>query len=275
MTGGSGQIGRHLLAGLGAAHTVVNADLVPGGDADEFAECDVLDIEAVRRAVSGARAVCHLAGLDYDLGASDEDYVRVNAVGTWNVLQAAAEQGASKVILASSSSAYGLFDEGAEPPRFLPVDESHPKRPREGYSLSKLVVEEMAATWARRAALDVVCLQPLHVVGPDSVDRFERFLASAPSWWPHNYVMVHDVARAFRLALATALPGCSSILIGAADTPLSEPTLSWYAERIGELPELRDRRRYEANPRASLFSTDRARDLLGWEPVARLAELTP
>src|SRR4051794_32374382 len=111
VTGGSGRLGRHVMRELGRDVDAVSADLIPNGSGAEHLTCDVLDLDAVRRCLRGADAVCHLAGLDYDTMAKPEDFVRVNTLGTWHVLQAAAEAGVRTVVLASSSAAYGLFDE--------------------------------------------------------------------------------------------------------------------------------------------------------------------
>jgi UDP-glucose 4-epimerase len=62
-------------------------------------------------------------------------------------------------------------------------------------------------------------------------------------------------------------------LLGAEDTSRSEPTLEWYARTIGEVPEVRDIGRYRRNPVASVFSSARASDILGWRPQVRIAGL--
>lgn len=273
VTGGSGRIGRHVVAELLEDYDVLNVDLADG-PLGQFQHCDVLDRDAVASAVAGAWAVCHLAGLDYDTRAGDEAFFRVNTLGTWNVLEACARAGVEKVVVASSVSAYGLLD-GAEEwvPQFLPVDESHPYRPHEGYSLSKLVTEEIAKKWSRSHGLTVACLQPLHVVGTHNLEEFDRFLAEASSSWLHNYVAVTDVARAFKHAVDAPLPCFATFIVGADDSPRAEPTLDWVERALGHLPQLRNPRLFEQAPRASVFSTAKARELLGWTPRTTLADI--
>jgi len=275
VTGGSGRIGRYLVRELVPHHDVLNADIAdpPGADS-EFVRCDVLKPEQVAAALAGARAVCHLGGLDYDTGASGEAYYRVNTIGTWNVLEAAARASVERVIVASSTSAYGLFDMRPEwTPLFLPIDETHPDRPHGGYGLSKVVTEQIAEMWARASAMKVICFRPQHVVGWETLALFDDFLAGAHDRWLHNYVVVTDVARAFALAVDEPIPHSGVFLIGADDTPREEPTLEWLERALGQLPELRDPRRYEQSPRASLFSNARAASVLGWRPVTTLAQL--
>jgi UDP-glucose 4-epimerase len=271
VTGGAGRLGRHVVEQLrGAGWDVVVADLAPG--AGEL-RCDVLDIDQVRAAVAGASAVCHLAGLDYDTASAEQDFVAVNSVGTWNVLQAASEHGVHRVVLASSVCAYGLLDTGPEwRPRYLPIDEQHRQRPRDGYSVSKHVVEEMGHAWARRG-LSVICLQPMHVVFPGAAEPFLEFARSAPPEWLHQYVIADDAAAAFVCAVEVDGVAFETVLVSAAESPLATPTLDWYRDHVAALPPVLDPGLYAANPRASLFSTAKARELLGWTPRLTLADI--
>jgi nucleoside-diphosphate-sugar epimerase len=260
VTGGAGRIGRHLCADLERDREVVVADLRDG--------CDVTRLGDVRRVLEGAHGVCHLGGIDYDVPAPPEEIVRVNTLGTWNVLQAAAELGVRRVVLASSSAAYGLFDGSRA--EYLPVDEDHPYAPRAPYSLSKAVTEEMGRYAARETGLTVVALQPLHVVFPEHLGAYLRFRAEAPPDWPHNWVAVQDVARAFRAALDAEISGFEAVLIGARDAPVAKPTLDWYP---GPRPPLRDAAWFEDEPRASPFSCAKAAALLDWRPHVSAAEM--
>lgn len=277
VTGGAGMLGGAVTRELGAERRVRIADLVaPEGEMESVA-CDVREIDQVRAALAGADAVCHLAGLDFGRARGEEEYVPVNVAGSWNVLQAAAELGCRKVVLASSVCSYGLLDApGRWLPRYLPVDEDHPQCPFSAYSASKAMVEEAGRTWARAAELEVIALQPLHVVSAASLPAYLEFVAAAERGWLHNYVVLEDVARAFRRAVEVELPGFHSFLVSAADSPLAAPTLSWFEQLTGSAPP---RRRpadaFEREPRASVFSSRLAAELLGWRPRLRLADLDP
>ena len=54
------------------------ADLKPSEHDVEFIEANVMDLEAVRKAVVGADAVIHLAAIDFDWKAPEEEYINVN-----------------------------------------------------------------------------------------------------------------------------------------------------------------------------------------------------
>ena len=62
--------------------------------------------------------------------------VRVNVLGTANLLELARRLDAAKFVYASSVAVYGE-------PQYLPIDEEHPLRPANIYGASKLMGEEL------------------------------------------------------------------------------------------------------------------------------------
>ena len=276
VTGGSGRVGRYVLAELCHAFDVVNADLVrpPTEDWASFQRTDVMALDEVRAALTGADAVVHLAALDYDWGARPEDYVRVNYVGSWHVLQAAVELGVERVVLCSSVAATGLTEMRSDwAPQSLPIDERHDCRPVHAYGLSKQTVELAALSVARGSAVDVICVRPVAVVMEETFSDYLRFIDTPDLRWLFYYVTAEDLARGFRLALESPAPHYGVLLFGADDSSLDVPTLDWYRERVGPLPELCNPRRYLENPRASVFSNAKAREVLGWEPTTDFVAL--
>jgi len=83
----------------------------------------------------------------------------VNIIGTLNVLKAAKETGAKKVIFASSSSVYGQ-------PKYIPVDENHPTEPISIYGASKLAAEKYCQIFNDQLVLPVTILRYYTVYGP-------------------------------------------------------------------------------------------------------------
>ncbi len=65
----------------------------------------------------------------------------------------------------SSSATYGIGRQW--PPDYLPVDETHPLRPRDAYGLGKEMIERMARLFARRGGFTCVCLRPTLIVRPE------------------------------------------------------------------------------------------------------------
>jgi len=88
-----------------------------------------------------------------------------------------------------------------------------------------------------------------------------------------GYVDAQDVARAFRLALARPTASGDAFFIAAHDTFEAEPTLRHLERLYGALPEVRKPDVYRQNPHASVYDTSRAREILGWAPSVRWADL--
>jgi nucleoside-diphosphate-sugar epimerase len=273
VTGGSGRLGRCVLGELCGRYDIVNADVSPG-ESVPFARVDVTDLAAVRAVVDGADAVCHVAGLDLDRNGTPEDFFRVNALGSWHVLQAAAEANVRRVVLTSSVAACGLSEMRSDwLPQYLPVDEQHECRPVHPYSVSKLLVEQMGASVAYASDMSVICLRPVAVVVPETLADYVAFVDHPERRWLFYYVTATDVARAYALALEAETPRYGRFFLSAADTSRPEATLDWYAERVGPLPALVDVDRYVQAPRASVFSTEAARAVLGWAPTSDFSTL--
>ncbi|MFD1211845.1 NAD-dependent epimerase/dehydratase family protein [Arthrobacter sp. GCM10027362] len=282
VTGGSGRVGRYVLEELAKAHEVRNADLAPASagpngrpPADvDYVSVDVMDLDSVRAALKGADAVVHLAAIDYDWKAAPEKYIRVNTLGTWNVLQAAEENGLEKVVLCSSISACGLSEMRPDwTPQNLQVDEKHELRPVQAYSLSKQIMENMGQAVSRGSGMSVICLRPLAVVLPETLGEFTGFIDNPELRWLFYYIEASDLARAFRAAVEAEGIGFDTFFISADDTCHPEPTLQWYPRVVGEQVPAHDAALFAASPRASVFSSARAKRKLGWAPTSNFLEL--
>ena len=199
LTGGSGFIGRHVVAALvEQGHDVRVLDLVEPHDLDvAHVVGDVRDPSAVDAALDGVEAVVHLAakvGLGVDLQDMPE-YADINVTGTATLLAAMAGARIGRLVLASSMVIYGeglgrcathgAVRPGARLPadlragRFEPpcpkcgrplaamtVGEDATPDPRNAYAVSKLAQEQLAAAWARATAASAVALRYHNVYGP-------------------------------------------------------------------------------------------------------------
>lgn len=274
VTGGSGRVGRYVVRQLLTEYEVVIADLVTGDTDAEFVETNVMQLDQLRAALRDADAVVHLAALDYDWGCEPEKYIDVNVRGTWHVLQAASELGIKKVVLCSSISACGLSEMRPEwQPQRLPVDETHANKPVQAYSVSKIVMEQMAQSFADGFDMEVICLRPLAVVLEETLQQYIDFVDAPERNWLFYYVTAEDVATAFHAAVKLKGLKFGTFFLSADDTSHPEPTLEWYQKVIGELPEIDNPRRYQQNPRASIFSSTSAKEILGWQPTSDFEQL--
>jgi nucleoside-diphosphate-sugar epimerase len=171
VTGGAGFIGSNIvesLVGEGAAVRVLDnlsngiaANLEPFKDSIEFVEGDIRDAEACRRAADGVEVVLHLAALGSVPRSIDDPDTsnRVNVDGTLNMLIAARDAGARRLVFSSSSSVYG------ENPA-LPKREDMATLPISPYAVSKLAGESYTRVFSRVYEIETVCLRYFNVFGP-------------------------------------------------------------------------------------------------------------
>lgn len=274
VTGGSGRVGGYVVRQLLKDYQVVIADLVAGNPEAEYIEANVMDLTQLREAFAGADAVVHLAALDFDWGCPPEQYIDVNVRGTWHVLQAASEAGVKKVVLCSSISACGLSEMRPDwQPEYLPVDELHTNKPCQAYSVSKILMEQMAKSFVDSTEMDVICLRPLAVVLDETLEQYIEFVDAPDRNWLFYYVTAEDVATAFDCALKAEGLRYGVFYLSADDTSHPLPTLEWYKNIIGNQPEIRIPRRYQENPRAAIFSSSAAKEVLGWQPTSNFEQL--
>ncbi len=171
VTGGAGFIGSHMAEELvRRGHSVVVLDdLSSGSEANlahlagkvELRKGSICDFESVVGACRGADYVIHLAARTSVPRSVLEpiETNRVNVSGTLNVLIAARDAQAKRVIFAASSSAYG------ETPT-LPKVESMEAAPISPYGVTKLVGELYAQVCGRVYGLENVSLRYFNVFGP-------------------------------------------------------------------------------------------------------------
>ncbi|MGD0842500.1 MAG: SDR family oxidoreductase [Candidatus Acidiferrales bacterium] len=171
VTGGAGFIGSHTVRELiRRGHSVVVFDDFSSGHEENVAKISgplevrrgsVADLDAVREACRGANWVIHLAA-QVSVPRSVKDPIetnRINVDGTLNVLVAARDAKATRVVLASSCAVYG---ESLE----LPKSESMTPVPITPYGVSKLTAELYAQVFTRAYGLETVSLRYFNVFGP-------------------------------------------------------------------------------------------------------------
>jgi nucleoside-diphosphate-sugar epimerase len=171
VTGGAGFIGsalvRSLLAqGSGAVRVVDNfltgreSNLADVRSRIELVQSDIRDYNSLAAALRGADVVFHLAAIpSVPRSIQDpEPSHQVNIDGTFNVLRAAVEGGAGRVVYAASSSAYGDTE-------VLPKVESMPPRPKSPYAVQKLTGEYYSSVFHSCFDLETVALRFFNVFG--------------------------------------------------------------------------------------------------------------
>jgi NAD dependent epimerase/dehydratase len=174
VTGAGGFIGSHLAERLTESGAKVRAMVhynsfnragwldhsALRGQVEIFAG-DICDQESVREAIRGCEIVFHLAaliGIPYSYHAP-RSYLRTNAEGTINVLQAARESGVQRVVHTSTSEVYGTA-------KYIPIDEAHPLQGQSPYSASKIAADKLAEAFQLSFGVPVVTVRPFNTFGP-------------------------------------------------------------------------------------------------------------
>src|SRR6185295_7755121 len=153
VTGGCGRLGRYVVDDLRARCSLTVLDIA--GPADVAA--DITDYAALRQAFAGQDAVVHLAAIPNPRTAPADVTFQVNVQGTWAVLQAAEDCGVKRVVVASSDALLGIYYNLADwRPQYLPIDEDHPLRPVDFYSLSKECTETIGRSYSHRGKVEVI-----------------------------------------------------------------------------------------------------------------------
>ncbi len=197
VTGGAGFIGSHVCERLlERGHAVwafddLNSFYDPGlkranlqalaalGRPFTFVHGDLTERPAVEQLLGGARfdQIIHLAARAGVRPSLEEPalYQRVNVEGTVNVLEAARRQGVQKLIIASSSSVYGVNAK-------VPFSESDPIFSAiSPYAASKLAGEALGHVYHHIYGLDVAMLRFFTVYGPRqrpdlAIHKFARLI---------------------------------------------------------------------------------------------------
>jgi NAD(P)-dependent dehydrogenase (short-subunit alcohol dehydrogenase family) len=160
VTGGLGVVGRPLVLRLLSHGHVVRVLDRKLEDVIDGAECvagDITDFAQVREHMRGMQAVIHLAALTYPAAGPGQEIFRINCAGSYNIYEAAAQEGIRRVVSASSINALGFnFGVKSFPIQYLPIDEDHPTYTSDAYSFSKQTLEEIAAYYWRRDGISGV-----------------------------------------------------------------------------------------------------------------------
>ncbi len=122
---------------------------------------DVRDPDFCRHITRGTGTVFHLAALiaiPYSYVAPDS-YVDTNIKGTLNMLQAARDEGADRIVVTSTSEVYGTA-------QYVPIDEKHPRQPQSPYSATKIGADALAKSFYNAFDLPVVIARPFNTYGP-------------------------------------------------------------------------------------------------------------
>ena len=122
---------------------------------------DIRDYDSISKAMIGCNTVFHLAaliGIPYSY-ISPLAYLRTNAEGTYNVLEASKNQNIEQILVTSTSETYGTA-------QYTPIDENHPLVGQSPYSASKIAADHIAISYHRSFDSPVKIVRPFNTYGP-------------------------------------------------------------------------------------------------------------
>lgn len=151
VTGAGGFIGHHLVKYLMAkGYRVRGADIkapsFEASPADEFALCDLREMDNCEGVVEGVDEVYHLAadmgGIGYISGSHATISIN-NTLINAHMLQAARASGVQRFLFSSSACVYPMYLQ--DKPDVVPLreEDAFPAQPEEGYGLEKLFMEKL------------------------------------------------------------------------------------------------------------------------------------
>ena len=296
MTGGAGFIGTSLARRLVEENEIVildnlHRDSLTGTDLAHhanlrFVQGDVLDLSLLRELAARSTHVVHMAaiaGVDKVLE-SRVRTMRVNLIGTYNVLEAAHEAGTvERLIDFSTSEVFGTHA--------YKVEETHVTtqgsvgEARWTYAVSKLAGEYLAHSYFDEFGLPAVSVRPFNVYGPGqtgsgAIHHFTVRALAGDELVIHGdgsqiraWCYVDDIVEALLAILERDEAVGEVFNIG---NPRSVVTVFDLAARIvrlaGSDSEIVFKPLHYTDVEMRIPNVDKARKLLGWEPRVDLDE---
>ncbi|MDX2230518.1 MAG: UDP-glucose 4-epimerase GalE [Leptolyngbyaceae cyanobacterium bins.349] len=302
VTGGAGYIGSHAVLALQeAGYEVVVLDnlvyghreLVEQGLKVELVVGDTRDRALLDQlfATRNIAAVMHFAAYAY-VGESvtePDKYYQNNVVGTLTLLDAMRAAGIDKFVFSSTCATYGV-------PHTVPIPEDHPQQPINPYGMTKLMVEKILQDYDRAYHFRSVRFRYFNAAGADpngrlgedhnpethiiplvlltalgqreSVSIFGTDYPTPDGTCIRDYIHVTDLAQAHVLGLEYLLKGGETTVfnLGNGNGFSVKEVIETARQVTGREIAAIECPRRPGDPPALVGGSDRARQVLGWNP---------
>lgn len=302
VTGGAGYIGSHAVLALKrAGYEVIVLDNLVYGHRDiveqvlqvELIVGDINDRLLLDKLFSERQidAVMHFSAYAY-VGESVTDpakYYRNNVIGTVTLLEAMIAASIKKFVFSSTCATYGV-------PHTVPITEDHSQNPINPYGATKLMVERILQDFAPAYDLKSVSFRYFNAAGADptgilgedhnpethliplvlmaalgkrdSVSIFGTDYPTDDGTCIRDYIHVTDLAEAHILGLEYLLKGGDSAIfnLGNGNGFSVKQVIDTARQVTGQDIKVNLSDRRPGDPPILVGSSDKARNILGWEP---------
>ena len=181
VTGAAGRVGTTVAKGMLDRHEVRGHDRVEIPYLDDTIISELDDFAAMLEATRDIDAIAHIGGLPG--GNEWESMLQSNFIGTYNVFEAARQNGVKRIAYASRAGVLGLY------PRSQTRTMDMTTTPVGIYTVSKVFAEALAHSYAHQHDMEMVCIRignfklerdqpehPHHLSHGDCVRVFEQAL---------------------------------------------------------------------------------------------------
>jgi nucleoside-diphosphate-sugar epimerase len=268
VTGGSGRLGQFVIRDLLAnGYQVLSLDRVP--PREKLCTSWLADLRHsgdLFEAMQESYGVIHLGAYQAPNLAPDAETLSNNVSATYNVLRAAADVRVKKIVIASSTAAFGfIYAKNLWAPEYLPLDEDHPSKPQDSYGLSKVLGEHIAdAIVAVHKDMTVSSLRFPGVNFDLSYESFKERWRNPRSrtsgFW--TYIDARDAAMTCRLALEAKFTGHEVFIASAAKNCMIQPTMELIKKYLPHGAKIKK----TSGTHWSCVDSAKARRMLGFKP---------
>ena len=267
VTGGSGRLGQFVIRDLLAhGYQMLSLDKVP--PREKLCTSWLADLRHsgdLFEALKDAYGVIHLGAYQAPNLAPDSETLSNNVSATYNVLRAAADLKVKKVVLASSTAAFGfIYAKKLWAPEYLPLDEDHPSTPQDSYGLSKVLGEQIADSIV--SINEEMTVSSLRFPGVNFDLSYESFRerwrnppARTSGFW--TYIDARDAATTCRLALEAKFRGHEVFIASAPKNCMIQPTLELVKKYLPKGAKIKK----AAGTHWSCVDASKARRMLGFK----------
>jgi UDP-glucose 4-epimerase len=297
--GGAGYIGSHVVREfLDSSYSVTVFDnLSFGTRRNLFGEArffhgDIMQPMQLHELMAeGFDGCVHLAALKAagESMVKPDAYARMNLAGTINILNAALSSNVPNMIFSSSAAIFGS-------PRYLPIDEDHPKEPENFYGFTKLEIERLMEWYDRLKGMKYASIRYFNAAGYDVQGRIQGREMNPENLLPivmetasgvrkgmkvfgndyptrdgtciRDYVHVTDLSRAHVTAFEHLVEKKESLSVNlGSETGVTVLEMIEKAREITgcDIPAAISERR-PGDPAELVAASKKAREILGWEP---------